>query len=98
MEVRASQPASISLLDDLRSDRGMKWVPRDGMWLTALTLHTTAQTIDYDLSIDGGGPPRSPLAPSAPWWTIWLAASVAVLGLGTLLVLWRPARPPLQAA
>jgi hypothetical protein len=98
MEVRASESASVSLLDDLRSDRGMEWVPGGGMWLTALTLHTTAGTIDYDLSIDGGGPPRSPLAPATPWWTGWLAASVAVLGLGTLWMLWRPAGPPLRTA
>jgi len=98
MEVRASESASASLLEDLRSDRGMEWVPSGGMWLTALTLHTTAQTIDYDLSIDGGGPPRSPLAPATPWWTGWLAASVAVLGLGTLWLLWRPAEPPLRTA
>jgi hypothetical protein len=99
MEVRASESASVSLLDDLRSDRGMEWVPSGGMWLTALTLHTTAQTIDYDLSIDGGGPPRPALAaPTTPWWGGWLAASVAVLGLGTLWLLWRPARPPLRTA
>ena len=101
MEVRASASASSSLLDDLRSDRSMAWVPHGGMWFTALTLHTTADAIDYDLSIDGGKPtsePGSPIVPVTPMWTWWLVAAVAAAGLGAIWLLWRPAGRPLRMA
>jgi hypothetical protein len=44
------EPASASLLDDLRSDKNMSWVPRS-MWLTYLPLHEQARNLDYDLAI-----------------------------------------------
>jgi hypothetical protein len=80
MHVRANEPASDSLLADLRSDRGMGWLPASGMWLTALGLDTRAATISSDLSIDGGGPApvggTKPIATpgSAPTSWLWLAA------------------------
>src|SRR5207244_1000891 len=52
MQLRRSEPASVGLLTDLRSDRGMSWLPKNGMWFSALTLHTIAGAIDRDLSID----------------------------------------------
>jgi hypothetical protein len=50
-----SEPAAELLLADLRSDKGMKWVPETGMWLTYLRLDTTAQHLGYDLAIDASG-------------------------------------------
>jgi hypothetical protein len=44
------EPATPQLLDDLRSDKGMEWVPRS-MWLTYLPLNVTAGELDYDLAI-----------------------------------------------
>jgi hypothetical protein len=44
------EPASASLLADLRSDKGMKWVP-DDMHLTFLRLAAAAGELDYDLAI-----------------------------------------------
>jgi hypothetical protein len=44
------EKASASLLDDLRSDKGMEWVPAD-MWLTFLQLDVNAGTLDYDLAV-----------------------------------------------
>ncbi len=44
-----SEPASPSLLADLRSDKGMEWVPED-MWLTYMTLGASAGDLDYDLA------------------------------------------------
>ncbi len=41
------------LLDDLRSDENMEWVPESG-WLTYLTLATNAENVLYDLSIGVG--------------------------------------------
>jgi hypothetical protein len=49
LDVSRSEPASDFLLDDLRSDRGMEWVP-DAMWFTHLTLEEDAGDLDYDLS------------------------------------------------
>ncbi|MFN2588748.1 MAG: DUF2330 domain-containing protein [Actinomycetota bacterium] len=49
-----SEEASDSLLDDLRSDKGMKWVPEE-MWLTYLRLQINARNLTYDLAIDASG-------------------------------------------
>jgi hypothetical protein len=96
MHVRASSPASRSLLADLRSDQGMSWVPSSGMWLTALTMHTTAAAIHADLSIDGGGPAGLPVSASESptrGWTWGLTGLIAAAGIALLWALWRPARP-----
>jgi hypothetical protein len=45
-----SEAASTSLLDDLRSDKGMGWVPKD-MWLSYLQVDSPARNLDYDLAI-----------------------------------------------
>nr|MBA2626137.1 hypothetical protein [Acidimicrobiia bacterium] len=42
--------ASELLLDDLRSDQGMGWVPED-MWFSHLSLDTRAEDLDYDLAV-----------------------------------------------
>jgi len=44
------EQANSSLLDDLRSDKGMGWVP-DHMWFTYLKLDVPAGQLDYDLAI-----------------------------------------------
>ena len=49
-----SGPASDQLISDLRSDRGMGWVP-DEFWLTYLRLNVPAGDLTYDLAIDGSG-------------------------------------------
>jgi hypothetical protein len=48
--VERSAAASSSLLDDLRSDKGMKWVP-DDMWLSFLRVNAPAGELDYDLAV-----------------------------------------------
>jgi hypothetical protein len=53
LSAERSGPASTSLLDDLRSDTGMGWVP-DAMWLTHLPLDSAARDLDYDLAIATG--------------------------------------------
>jgi len=50
-----SEPASESLMTDLRSDRGMKWMPTSGMWLTHLRINTPAEELTHDLAIDASG-------------------------------------------
>lgn len=78
MTVRANEPASASLLSDLRGDQGMSWVPTSRMWFTALSLHAPASTVTADLSIDGGGPVKAPNPIGSPipvplGWPFWLA-------------------------
>ncbi len=56
------EPASTGLLNDLRSDKGMDWIP-GSMWLSYLKVDTLPATLNYDLAVDatGAGHP-SPLA------------------------------------
>jgi hypothetical protein len=81
-----SEPASTSLLRDLRSDRGMKWLPESDMWLTYIRINETAANLKHDLAIDASGYGRpSPVAAgypagAAPWPVVWtvLAALAAI--------------------
>jgi hypothetical protein len=50
--------ASAALLRDLRSDRGMQWLPTSGMWLSYLQLRARASDLTYDLAIDPSGNAR----------------------------------------
>ncbi|MDQ3914877.1 MAG: DUF2330 domain-containing protein [Actinomycetota bacterium] len=63
MTLERSEEASQSLVDDLRTDKGMDWIPESGMWLSYLTIDTAARDLDHDLAIDptGTGTP-SPVA------------------------------------
>jgi len=55
-------PATKLLLDDLRSDAGMGWVPRSA-WLTKLEVNSSAGDLRYDLAVDTSGLDRpSPVA------------------------------------
>jgi hypothetical protein len=90
-----SEAASELLLGDLGSDRGMKWVPDRGMWLTFLTLDAKAGELGYDLAlnVDGGVPSPAdagltfePAVP-APAGPSMLWAVFAGLGLLVVLVL-----------
>jgi hypothetical protein len=49
-----SEQASKSLLDDLRSDQGMGWVP-DRMWFSYLRVGEQSGRLRYDLAIDKSG-------------------------------------------
>jgi hypothetical protein len=101
LSIKASNQAGASLLQDLRSDRGMEWLPASGMWFTAMTLHTNAGNIDADLSIDGGGPPAAgrslPIGGSSSW-PVWLAVAIGLAGLIVAVGLWIPARSPVRPA
>lgn len=54
LELRHTAPASRSLLDDLRSDRGMEWVP-ERAWLMKLSVGAPAGDLRYDLAVDTTG-------------------------------------------
>ena len=47
-------PASSQLLADLRSDKGMEWVPH-GAWLTKIGINAAASDLRFDLAIDASG-------------------------------------------
>jgi hypothetical protein len=58
-----SEPASVGLLADLRSDTGMGWLPGSGMWLSYLRVDATAGQLTHDLAVDADGRDRpSPVA------------------------------------
>jgi hypothetical protein len=98
--LRAIQPASTFLLDELRSDGGMGWMPREGMWLTALSMSTPAVAVTTDLSIDGGGPPAPPVVslPAIPAVWPWVLIGIGGALLAFVVALAVPSRPRPQPA
>ncbi len=99
LTVERSERASSALLDDLRSDENMDWVPDRG-WFTYLRLDTAAGNVLYDLSVGVDGAPPSyvdaamtPFGPlAAPhgasggrWQTPMLAGAVVALVGGLAL-------------
>ena len=54
MRLEHYAPASKSLLDDLRSDKGMDWVPGSA-WLTKIAIDASASQLTYDLAVDAKG-------------------------------------------
>jgi hypothetical protein len=96
------EPASDSLLADLRSDRGMEWVP-ESAWLTKVRIDASADQLGFDLAIDasGKGSPSyvdaglvvpSPGMASNDALRLIIALGMIVVGVGGLLLLvrWRP--------
>jgi hypothetical protein len=108
MRVDHSDTATVSLLDDLRSDAGMSWIPESG-WLTKIAIDADGPQLTYDLAIDASGN-NSPSwvqagldAPGAVYVDSgvvgrWLLAGV--VGLMVLILVSviarRPAAAPLQ--
>jgi hypothetical protein len=62
-----SQPASKPLLNDLRSDAGMGWVPQSA-WLTKVGVNSSVRDLKYDLAVDaeGDGQPSAVAAGLVP--------------------------------
>ena len=95
-------PASDALLADLRSDRGMEWVP-ERAWLTKVRVDASAEQLAFDLAIDASGAgqpsyrdaglalPSPGLAPIEAVRAV-LAVALVAAGVGGLLLLirWRP--------
>ena len=48
------EPASSRLLTDLRTDKGMEWVP-ESMWLSYLKVDALPAQLTYDLAVDATG-------------------------------------------
>ncbi|MDQ4089483.1 MAG: DUF2330 domain-containing protein, partial [Actinomycetota bacterium] len=49
-----SAPATSRLLTDLRTDKGMEWVP-ESMWLSYLKVDALPSQLTYDLAVDASG-------------------------------------------
>jgi len=100
MSLDHSAAASDGLLADLRSDRGMEWVPASA-WLTKVAIDADASQIGFDLAIDASGagsPSRvaagldlpgaaDPTIASTIRWALGMA--FIVLGIGGIMVLVR---------
>jgi hypothetical protein len=54
LQLLTDRTAGTSLLNDLRSDAGMSWVPTSA-WLTKIRIGGPASEIRYDLAIDPTG-------------------------------------------
>ncbi|MGE5596023.1 MAG: DUF2330 domain-containing protein [Hyphomicrobiales bacterium] len=54
LSVTYDLPATSLLLDDLRADRGMDWVP-GAAWLTRVSIDSDARDLRYDLAVDASG-------------------------------------------
>ena len=107
LTIERNEAASTSLLGDLRSDKGMEWVP-SSMHLTYLRLNAPAGELDYDLAISAD-PSVAPTlrdagveAPHAvvvgggdgdvPAWPFVTGGLVALCGMAVALV-WITRRP-----
>src|SRR5206468_108591 len=101
MELQYSQTASASLLNDLRSDKGMDWVS-EMAWLTKIGINAAASQLTYDLAISANGKvpsrvaagleaPANPTTPAtnSPSNQPLALVGIAILGLGAVLLLGR---------
>ena len=97
IDLAHSQEATQSLLADLRSDRGMDWVPESG-WLTKIEVDASAGQLRYDLAIDASGqgtPSRHQagldiVASTAPAGAVdvgRLLTTLTIIAAGTLLLI-----------
>lgn len=99
MSLDHAAPATGQLLADLRSDKGMDWVP-DKAWLTKVSIDAAAPELRFDLAIDASGLGQPSLrdagfapfgpAPAPPSTTlIWvlLVAVTLMLPLGGVALL-----------
>ena len=95
-----SQPATTLLLDDLRSDEGMGWVPSEG-WLTKLEVNAQVKDLKYDLAVDTSGQnapsaraaglalPLPPASESDAGFSFLGILTVILLGIGLLVIIIR---------
>jgi hypothetical protein len=99
-----SASASTSLLADLRSDRGMEWVPDSG-FLTKVAIDATAVQLSYDLAVDASGSgapsrvqagldPVPPTTEAATGGRLLLVALLTLTALGSVWLVMRSGSAP----
>jgi hypothetical protein len=106
VKLLTSRPAETSLLSDLRSDRGMGWIP-PAAWYSYLKVDSPASTLHYDLAADVSGagrpsltaagfpsdPVTLPLTPPAIGFWCWIGLIGLVAVMGSIgLAGWRASR------
>jgi len=102
MRLDHSAPATASLLTDLRSDKGMDWIPQSA-WLTKIAIDAAASQLTYDLAVDAKGASPSRVAagleapanaapPAKPVSDTVALLGIALAALGAILLL-RKTRP-----
>ncbi len=102
MEVTHSAAATASLLGDLRSDKGMEWVPASA-WLTKVRIDAAASQLRYDLAVDAFGRspsrvgaglerPAAPAIPDATLSTTLVLVAITLVSGGALLLAARASR------
>lgn len=86
-----SAEARVQLLDDLRADDGMGWIPTSA-WLTKVGVDTPAGNLAYDLSVDasGQGTPSRVAAGLDPAPLAFPIERLGGVGLFALIVLSLP--------
>ena len=101
--IERSEGASEVLLGELRSDKGMKWLPPTNMHLTYMKIDSKAADLTHDLAIDasGTGTPSRIAAglelPAIPWSSgssqvpLFMWVGLAVFGAATMGFLVRGA-------
>lgn len=96
-----SEQGSDGLIADLRADKSMDWIPKDGMWLSYLRVDSAAGDLTYDLAVDVQGQAPStvdaglarfdaPAPPASDDLPFGILAGVAVLvaGIGVTAGRW----------
>jgi hypothetical protein len=99
LNIDRSEPASADLLRDLRSDKGMEWVP-ERMWFSYLTVGSPASALNYDLAVSAhpdalptiervgiAAPQTRELTASSPLRRLWPAGVGLVTGLLALMTM-----------
>lgn len=100
-------PATSQLLNDLRADRGMEWVP-DAAWLSKIVIDAKPSDLTFDLAVDAssqGTPSRVaaglelaavavPPVPVRPFDLARLMIGFSVVGLAVLSIVWLLTRRP----
>ena len=106
--VERQEPASDRLLADLRSDKGMEWMP-GAMWLSYLRVAASPSQLTYDLAVDasGAGEPSLEAAglpvpggdsPGGGRWGVVGLGGGGLAMLGTAAVVASRRRPRSRAA
>ena len=97
MRLDHSAAATTSLLNDLRSDKGMGWIPQSG-WLTKIAIDASASQLTYDLAVGTSGvspsrvaaglePPASAPAPTQQSAELFALIGIAIAAGGTVVLL-----------
>ena len=113
LSLSRNEPANAQLLDDLRSDKHMGWVP-DSMWFTYLHLNVPAGHLGYDLAISQDANPNAvpalrdtgvtadqarPIVEPThfPWMSVWISLLLGAAVFFGLTAMSRR-RPPVVAS